>query len=135
GEDYQGGWSCQRWRSNCFCGRPDDYRFDFFQKESMSEPLCQVMCRVGDLDRSINFYEKGGQLHENLVHYQVINTKITACLDPDGWKMVFVDNEDFAKELKNGFQERSMPVAAPAVKVMMSPDVRTLTAESTTARI
>ncbi|XP_008804774.2 probable lactoylglutathione lyase, chloroplastic [Phoenix dactylifera] len=29
-----------------------------------------------------------------------INTKITACLDPDGWKTVFVDNIDFAKELE-----------------------------------
>ncbi|KAK8292240.1 hypothetical protein V6Z12_D06G109900 [Gossypium hirsutum] len=29
-----------------------------------------------------------------------INTKITACLDPDGWKSVFVDNIDFLKELE-----------------------------------
>ncbi|XP_050365737.1 probable lactoylglutathione lyase, chloroplastic [Argentina anserina] len=29
-----------------------------------------------------------------------INTKITACLDPDGWKSVFVDNVDFLKELE-----------------------------------
>eukprot|EP00252_Welwitschia_mirabilis_P027218 TRINITY_DN9279_c0_g1_i1.p1 TRINITY_DN9279_c0_g1~~TRINITY_DN9279_c0_g1_i1.p1 ORF type:complete len:370 (+),score=79.49 TRINITY_DN9279_c0_g1_i1:86-1195(+) len=29
-----------------------------------------------------------------------INTKITACLDPDGWKTVFVDNGDFLKELE-----------------------------------
>ncbi|XP_010925911.1 probable lactoylglutathione lyase, chloroplastic isoform X1 [Elaeis guineensis] len=29
-----------------------------------------------------------------------INTKITACLDPDGWKTVLVDNIDFAKELE-----------------------------------
>ncbi|KAL9440228.1 hypothetical protein AB3S75_018979 [Citrus x aurantiifolia] len=29
-----------------------------------------------------------------------INTKITACLDPDGWKSVFVDNLDFLKELE-----------------------------------
>lgn len=29
-----------------------------------------------------------------------INTKITAVLDPDGWKTVFVDNADFAKELE-----------------------------------
>ncbi|KAK6126882.1 hypothetical protein DH2020_039377 [Rehmannia glutinosa] len=28
-----------------------------------------------------------------------ISTKITACLDPDGWKTVFVDNIDFLKEL------------------------------------
>ncbi|CAK9155150.1 unnamed protein product [Ilex paraguariensis] len=29
-----------------------------------------------------------------------INTKITAVLDPDGWKTVFVDNIDFLKELE-----------------------------------
>ncbi|KAL2940120.1 putative lactoylglutathione lyase chloroplastic [Bienertia sinuspersici] len=29
-----------------------------------------------------------------------LNTKITACLDPDGWKTVFVDNIDFLKELE-----------------------------------
>lgn len=29
-----------------------------------------------------------------------IKTKITACLDPDGWKTVFVDNADFLKELE-----------------------------------
>ena len=28
-----------------------------------------------------------------------IGTKILACTDPDGWKIVFVDNEDFLKEL------------------------------------
>ncbi|KAI6682298.1 hypothetical protein NL676_036179 [Syzygium grande] len=29
-----------------------------------------------------------------------INTKITACLDPDGWKSVFVDNVDVLKEIE-----------------------------------
>ncbi|GAU14220.1 hypothetical protein TSUD_307800 [Trifolium subterraneum] len=29
-----------------------------------------------------------------------INTKIVVCLDPDGWKLVFVDNVDFLKELE-----------------------------------
>ena len=29
-----------------------------------------------------------------------IGTKILACTDPDGYKIVFVDNEDFLKELK-----------------------------------
>ncbi|CAN1857325.1 Lactoylglutathione lyase GLX1 [Linum perenne] len=29
-----------------------------------------------------------------------LNTKITAFLDPDGWKTVMVDNEDFLKELQ-----------------------------------
>jgi hypothetical protein len=29
-----------------------------------------------------------------------IGTKILACTDPDGYKIVFVDNEDFLKELQ-----------------------------------
>ncbi|KAL1328891.1 hypothetical protein AAHE18_12G001400 [Arachis hypogaea] len=29
-----------------------------------------------------------------------INTKIAVCLDPDGWKLAFVDNADFMKELE-----------------------------------
>ncbi len=29
-----------------------------------------------------------------------IGTKIVACTDPDGWKIVLVDNEDFLKELE-----------------------------------
>lgn len=28
-----------------------------------------------------------------------IGTKILACVDPDGWKIVFVDEDDFLKEL------------------------------------
>ncbi len=30
-----------------------------------------------------------------------IGTKIVATTDPDGWKIVFVDNEDFLNELKD----------------------------------
>ncbi|KAH8962416.1 hypothetical protein BDL97_05G101000 [Sphagnum fallax] len=29
-----------------------------------------------------------------------LDTKIVSCLDPDGWKTVFVDNRDFEKELE-----------------------------------
>lgn len=41
----------------------------------------------------------GGQVTLEPGPLPVINTKITACLDPDGWKTVFVDNIDFRKEL------------------------------------
>ncbi|XP_042519668.1 lactoylglutathione lyase GLX1 [Macadamia integrifolia] len=156
-----------------FVKDPDGYLFEIIQRGPTPEPLCQVMLRVGDLDRSIKFYEKalGMKLlrtvdrpeqkytlammgyadeHEttvmeltynygvteytkgnayaqvavstedvyksaeavNLVTQELggkitrqpgplagINTKITAFLDPDGWKTVLVDNEDFLKEL------------------------------------
>lgn len=148
---------------------PDGYTFELLEKKSTAEPLCQVMLRVGDLDRSINYYKKAfgmellrkrdnpenkytvafmgyGPEDKNAVleltyNYGIkeydkgngyaqiavgtddvyktaeavkffggkivlepgplpgLGTKITACLDPDGWKSVFVDNADFLKEL------------------------------------
>ncbi|XP_047955702.1 probable lactoylglutathione lyase, chloroplastic isoform X1 [Salvia hispanica] len=153
-----------------FIEDPDGYKFELLERGPTPEPLCQVMLRVGDLDRAIEFYEKAygmellrkrdnpeykytiamlgyGPEDKNAVmeltyNYGVteydkgnayaqiaigtddvyktaeavklsggkvtrepgplpgINTKITACLDPDGWKTVFVDNIDFIKELE-----------------------------------
>ncbi|XP_030488794.2 probable lactoylglutathione lyase, chloroplastic [Cannabis sativa] len=153
-----------------FIEDPDGYKFELLERGPTPEPLCQVMLRVGDLDRAINFYKKAygmellrvkdnpdhkytiammgyGPEDKNAVleltyNYGVteyvkgngyaqiaigtddvyktaeavklsggkivlepgplpgINTKITACLDPDGWKTVFVDNIDFRKELE-----------------------------------
>ena len=34
------------------------YKFELIQRPSTPEPLCQVMLRVGDLDRAVQFYEK-----------------------------------------------------------------------------
>ncbi|KAK1285870.1 putative lactoylglutathione lyase, chloroplast [Acorus calamus] len=154
-----------------FVEDPDGYKFELLERGPTPEPLCQVMLRVGDLDRSINFYEKafgmellrkrdnpeykytiammgygpedkstvleltynygvteydkgnayaqiaigtddvyksaeavrlfGGKVTREPGPLPGINTKITACLDPDGWKSVFVDNIDFAKELSD----------------------------------
>jgi lactoylglutathione lyase len=36
----------------------DGYKFELLERGPTPEPLCQVMLRVGDLDRSITFYEK-----------------------------------------------------------------------------
>ncbi|KAM1485550.1 hypothetical protein TB1_036391 [Malus domestica] len=157
-----------------FVKDPDGYTFEIIQRPSTPEPLCQVMLRVGDLERSIKFYEKAlglkllrtierpeykytiailGYAEEdqttileltynygvteytkgnayaqiaigtddvyksaeavNLVAQELggkitrqpgpipgLNTKITSFLDPDGWKTVLVDNEDFLKELQ-----------------------------------
>lgn len=157
-----------------FVQDPDGYIFELIQRGLTPEPLCQIMLRVGDLDRSIKFYEKAcgmkllrkpdnpaykytiammGYADEyettvleltynygvteytkgnayaqvaistedvyksaevvNLVTQELggkitrqpgpipgINTKITSFLDPDGWKVVLVDNADFLKELE-----------------------------------
>ena len=40
-----------------FAQDPDGYMFEL-QRAETPEPLCQVMLRVGDLERSIKFYEK-----------------------------------------------------------------------------
>ncbi|KAK9936019.1 hypothetical protein M0R45_012884 [Rubus argutus] len=157
-----------------FVKDPDGYTFELIQRPSTPEPFCQIMLRVGDLDRSISFYERAlglkllrrierpeykytiailGYAEENqttileltynygvteytkgnayaqiavgtddvyksaevvnLVTQELggkitrqpgpipgLNTKITSFLDPDGWKTVLVDNEDFLKELQ-----------------------------------
>ncbi|KAF7075460.1 hypothetical protein CFC21_080233 [Triticum aestivum] len=152
-----------------FIEDPDGYKFEILDRPGTREPLCQVMLRVGDLDRAISFYEKaygmellrkqdnprnkytvalmgygpedrnavveltykygvakydkgnaygqiaigtdnvyktaevvklsGGQVVREPGPLPGIGTKITSVLDPDGWKTVFVDNIDFAKEL------------------------------------
>jgi len=41
-----------------FVKDPDGYLFELIQRGPTREPLCQVMLRVGDLERSIKFYEK-----------------------------------------------------------------------------
>ncbi|CAO2176172.1 unnamed protein product [Urochloa humidicola] len=41
-----------------FAQDPDGYLFELIQRAETPEPLCQVMLRVGDLERSIKFYEK-----------------------------------------------------------------------------
>ncbi|KAF3446417.1 hypothetical protein FNV43_RR11596 [Rhamnella rubrinervis] len=143
-----------------FIEDPDGYKFELLERGPTPEPLCQVMLRVGDLDRAIKFYKKAfgmellrrsdnpdnkytvaimgyGPEEKNAVleltyNYGVtdydkgngyaqiaigtddvyktaeairlsggtitrepgplpgINTKITACLDPDGWKSVLL---------------------------------------------
>ncbi|XP_059063947.1 lactoylglutathione lyase-like isoform X1 [Cryptomeria japonica] len=151
---------------------PDGYLFQLIQRGPTPEPLCQVVLRIGDLDRSIAFYEKacgmkllrkkdnpdykytvamlgyakeeettvleliynygvteytkgngyaqialgtddvyksaeaicivteklGGKVTQEPGPIPGIHTKVTSFLDPDGWKVVFVDNADFLKE-------------------------------------
>ncbi|TKY44595.1 lactoylglutathione lyase, chloroplast [Spatholobus suberectus] len=149
---------------------PDGYEFELLERAPSPEPLCKVMLRVGDLDRSIKFYEKafgmellrtqddpeskntiailgygpeekntvlelsynygvteydkgdayaqiaigtddvyktaeaiklaGGKITREPAPVPGIRTKITSCVDPDGWKTVFVDNIDFCRELE-----------------------------------
>lgn len=43
---------------NAFVEDPDGYQFELLERSPSPEPLCKVMLRVGDLDRSIKFYQK-----------------------------------------------------------------------------
>ncbi|KAF8056006.1 lactoylglutathione lyase [Scenedesmus sp. PABB004] len=154
-----------------FARDPTGYLWELIQRpEPIREPLCQVMLRVGDLQRSIDYFTQalgmkllrtrdvpdykytlaflgyGDEASECVVEltynygvteyakgnayaqvalstkdvyktaeaikalgYTVsrepgpvpgIGTKITATIDPDGYKWVFVDEADFLEELK-----------------------------------
>lgn len=41
-----------------FVEDPDGYKFELIQRGPTPEPFCQVMLRVGDLERAVTFYEK-----------------------------------------------------------------------------
>lgn len=41
-----------------FVEDPNGYQFKLLESSPTPEPLSRVMLRVGDLDRSIKFYEK-----------------------------------------------------------------------------
>lgn len=50
-----------------FIEDPDGYTFELIEKKGrISQPLCQVMLRVGDIDRSINFYQQVNHTHTQL---------------------------------------------------------------------
>jgi lactoylglutathione lyase len=152
-----------------FAKDPSGYMWELIQRPKTSEPLCQVMLRVSDLDKSIEYYTKvlgmtllrkrdnpeykytlaflgygpeedncvleltynygrtdytkgngyaqvaistrdvyktaeqiraaGGKITREPGPVPGIGTKILATTDPDGWKYVLVDEEDFNKEL------------------------------------
>lgn len=153
-----------------FVKDPDGYQFELITRQASPEPLCQVMLRVSDLDKSIEYYTKalgcellrkrdnpenkytlaflaygpeasstvfeltynwdrdtpykmgdayaqvaigtddvyktadaikqaGFKVTKEAGPLPGIGTKICATTDPDGYKVVFVDNEDFLKEL------------------------------------
>ncbi len=160
-------------RNIAFVKDPTGYSWELIEREGeITEPIAQVMLRVGDLDKSIEFYTKclgmkllrtrdnpeykytlaflgygdeenstvfeltynygddGSNYTKGDAYAQVaistkdvyktaeqvraaggtitrepgpvpgIGTKIFACTDPDGWKVVFVDQTDFEAELE-----------------------------------
>ena len=64
-----------------FVEDPDGYKFELIERGPTPEPLCQVMLRVGDLGRSINFYEKVRVAAE---HWAMISDAIYCLLHEHG---------------------------------------------------
>mmetsp|Transcript_4686 Transcript_4686/g.29542 ORF Transcript_4686/g.29542 Transcript_4686/m.29542 type:complete len:343 (-) Transcript_4686:423-1451(-) len=158
-------------RNIAFAQDPSGYKWELIEREKLGkEPFAQVMLRVGDLQKSIDYYQDvlgmkllrtrenpeykyslafmgygeeedntvieltynwdqseyekgnaygqiaistkdvyksaeqikaaGGQVVREAGPVPGIGTKVLATVDPDGWKTVLVDNEDFLNELK-----------------------------------
>lgn len=62
---------------------PDGYKFELLERRPTSEPLCQVMLRVGDLDRAIAFYQKVSALAGLIVKVPSacfdVNSQVAKC--------------------------------------------------------
>jgi lactoylglutathione lyase len=59
------------------------------------------MAGADDVYKTADAIKKaGGKVTKEPTELPGIGTKITATTDPDGWKVVFVDNKDFLKELE-----------------------------------
>ena len=68
-----------------FIEDPDGYKFELLERGPTPEPLCQVMLRVGDLDRSINFYEqvRVAPIYSETsiyIHSKIVLVLISICL-------------------------------------------------------
>ena len=60
----------------------------------------QVALSTGDVYKTAAaIIAKGGKITREPGPLPGLNTKIMASTDPDGWKIVFVDAQDFEKEL------------------------------------
>ncbi|GLT29404.1 hypothetical protein SLA2020_042760 [Shorea laevis] len=100
-----------------FVTDPDGYRFELIQREQTPGPLCQVMLRVGDLERSIKFYEKAlgmkvvrtvdrpeyqvsmlgyGEEHETVV-VLTYNYGVTEYTKGNGYAQVAISTDDVYK--------------------------------------
>ena len=65
-----------------FIEDPDGYKFELIERGPTPEPLCQVMLRVGDLDRSIAFHEKVRGL---LANKNILLITLNLFFHPNSW--------------------------------------------------
>jgi lactoylglutathione lyase len=77
------------------------YNWDQNEGYTKGEGYAQVAISTNDVYKTADQIKAaGGSLTREPGPVPGIGTKILACTDPDGWKIVFVDNEDFLKELQ-----------------------------------
>lgn len=67
----------------------------------LGDAYAQVAIGTDDVYKTAESIRKaGGTITKEPQEIASIGTKIMATTDPDGWKVVFVDNADFLRELE-----------------------------------
>ncbi|KAH1088703.1 hypothetical protein GLYMA_07G261400v4 [Glycine max] len=87
-----------------FVKDPDGYTFGLIQRPTVHDPFCQVMLRVGDLERSIKFYEKYtiamlgyGEEHETTVLELTYNYGVTEYSKGNAYAQIAIGTDDVYK--------------------------------------
>lgn len=76
------------------------YNWGRSEEYSKGNGYAQVAISTKDVYKTAeDIKNAGGNLTREPGPVPGIGTKITACLDPDGYKIVFVDEDDFNQEL------------------------------------
>jgi lactoylglutathione lyase len=76
------------------------YNWDRKETYDRGDAYAQVAIGTDDVYKTAEAIRaNGGTIAKEPVELPGIGTKIMATTDPDGWKVVFVDNRDFLKEL------------------------------------
>ena len=97
----------RRRRNDVHCLQEDNCVFELTYNWGEDEPYgrgdayAQVAISTDDVFKTAEAIKaQGGAVTREPGAVPGIGTKIMATTDPDGWKVVFVDNEDFLAELK-----------------------------------
>ena len=87
---------------NCTLRLPCSSAWSILQEPyDLGDAYAQVAIGTDDVYKTAESVRKsGGKVTKEPQEIASIGTKITATTDPDGWKVVFVDNQDFLRELK-----------------------------------
>jgi lactoylglutathione lyase len=77
------------------------YNWDREEPYNRGDAYAQVAIGTDDVYKTAEAIKaNGGAVTKEATVLPGIGTKIMATTDPDGWKVVFVDNQDFLKELE-----------------------------------